>query len=284
MNTSSNIVRLRQRDEIDDPLTDVLRSGARRLLAQAVELEAEVFLAGMRGLRLPDGRDRLVRHGHGPERIIQTGIGPVAVSRVKIRDRGAATSQERVRFSSSILPKWARRTRSLDALLPVLYLRGVSTGDFQEALAALLGRDAPNLSPSVIARLTAEWGAEYEHWQRRDLSARRYVYVWADGVYLQARMEEHAECWCGRPPYGIRCARMRSCRSQAKEAVRGRDYSSWSRHVKARLPVAWSQCRGGARASQEAAPQRDDDVFREADANGHRDRGVRRIPSPGSVS
>ena len=105
MSTSTNIVRLRQPDEIDDPLTDVLRSGARRLLAQAVELEADVFLAGMRGLKLPDGRDRLVRHGHGPERIIQTGIGPVAVSRVKIRDRCAATSGERVRFSSSILPK-----------------------------------------------------------------------------------------------------------------------------------------------------------------------------------
>ena len=143
MNTSTNIVRLRQPDEIDDPLTDVLRSGARRLLAQAVELEADAFLAGMRGLKLPDGRDRLVRHGHGPERMIQTGIGPVAVSRVKIRDRGAPAGAERVRFSSSILPKWARRTRSLDALLPVLYLRGVSTGDFQEALAALLGRDAP---------------------------------------------------------------------------------------------------------------------------------------------
>jgi len=194
MSTSTNVVRLRQPEEIDDPLTDVLRAGARRLLAQAVELEAEAFLADMQDLKLPDGRDRLVRHGHGPERIIQTGIGPVAVSRVKIRDRGAATSQERVRFSSSILPKWARRTRSLDALLPVLYLRGISTGDFQEALAALLGRDAPNLSPSVIARLTAEWQVEYEHWQRRDLSARRYVYVWADGVYLQARMEDHAEC------------------------------------------------------------------------------------------
>jgi putative transposase len=194
MNTSTNVVRLRQVDEVDDPLTDVLRAGARRLLAQAIELEAEVFLAGMRELKLPDGRDRLVRHGHGPERMIQTGIGPVAVSRVKIRDRGAASDEDRVRFSSSILPKWARRTRSLDALLPVLYLRGVSTGDFQEALAALVGRDAPNLSPSVIARLTAEWQAEYEHWQRRDLSARRYVYVWADGVYLQARMEDHAEC------------------------------------------------------------------------------------------
>jgi putative transposase len=194
MNTSTNVVRLRQPEELEDALTDVLRSGARRLLALAVELEAEAFLAGMQDLKLPDGRDRLVRHGYGPERMIQTGIGPVAVSRVKIRDRGAASAGDRVRFSSSILPKWARRTRSLDALLPILYLRGISTGDFQEALAALLGRDAPNLSPSVIARLSAEWQAEYEHWQRRDLSARRYVYLWADGVYLQARMEEHAEC------------------------------------------------------------------------------------------
>ncbi len=194
MNTDTKVVRLRQPDEIDDLLTDVLRAGARRLLAQAIELEADAFLADMRNLKLPDGRARLVRHGHGPEREIQTGIGPVPVSRVRIRDRGVTTAVDRVRFSSSILPKWARRTRSLDALLPVLYLRGVSTGDFQDALAALLGCDAPNLSPSVIARLTAEWQAEYVRWQGRDLSARRYVYVWADGVYLQARMEEHAEC------------------------------------------------------------------------------------------
>jgi putative transposase len=194
MSTSTNVVRLRQPDEIDDPLTEVLRAGARRLLAQAVELEAEAFLAGMRDLKLPDGRARLVRHGHGPERAVQTGIGPVPVARVKIRDRGATEDVERVRFTSALLPKWARRTRSLDALLPVLYRRGVSTGDFQEALAALLGKDAPNLSPSVIARLTAEWQAEYERWQGRDLSARRYVYVWADGVYIQARMEDHAEC------------------------------------------------------------------------------------------
>src|SRR3954454_20697543 len=129
MNTNSKVVRLRQPDEINDPLTDVLRAGARRLLAQAVELEAEAFLAGMQDLRLPDGRARLVRHGHGPERMVQTGIGAVAVSRVKVRDRGAQGAAERIRFSSSILPKWARRTRSLDALLPVLYLRGVSTGD-----------------------------------------------------------------------------------------------------------------------------------------------------------
>jgi transposase-like protein len=189
-----NIVRLRQPGEIDDPLTDVLKTGARQLLARAVELEAEVFLSSMQHLKLPDGRDRLVRHGHGPERSIQTGIGPIAVSRVKVRDRGAGADGTRIRFASSILPLWARRTKSLDALLPVLYLRGVSTGDFQEALGALLGRDAPNLSPTVVTRLTGEWEQEYGRWQTRDLSARRYVYVWADGVYLQARMADQSEC------------------------------------------------------------------------------------------
>jgi transposase-like protein len=135
-----------------------------------------------------------VRHGHGPARTIQTGIGAVEVARVKIRDRAAPGDGERIRFTSAILPLWARRTKSLDAFLPVLYLRGISTGDFQEALAALLGKDAPNLSPAVISRLTAEWQGEYERWQNRDLSARRYVYVWADGVFLQARMEDHSEC------------------------------------------------------------------------------------------
>jgi transposase-like protein len=172
MNEPTNVLRLRQPDTIDDPLTDVLRAGARKLLAQAIEIEAEAFLASMRDLKLPDGRERLVRHGHGPERTIQTGIGPVEVSRVKIRDRGAS-GEDRIRFTSAILPKWARRTKSLDALLPTLYLRGLSTGDFQEALSALLGKDAPNLSPSVVSRLTGEWQSEYERWQTRDLSARR---------------------------------------------------------------------------------------------------------------
>jgi len=179
---------------VDDPLTEVLRAGARRLLAQAIEAEAEAFLAEMADRRLADGRARFVRHGHGPERTIQSGIGSVAVQRVKVRDRAPAEGERRVRFTSRILPRWARRTRSLDALLPVLYLRGVSTGDFQEALAALLGRDAPNLSPSVITRLKSDWQAEYERWQKRDLSPRRYAYLWADGVYLQARMEPQAEC------------------------------------------------------------------------------------------
>jgi putative transposase len=134
MSSSSTIVPLRQPDTIDDPLTAVLRSGARRLLAQAVEAEAEAFLAEMKELRLADGRERVVRHGHGPERLVQTGIGPVAVERVKLRDRGAGEAgAERIRFTSAILPRWARlaqgsirrsrmewqdegrRTRSLDA-------------------------------------------------------------------------------------------------------------------------------------------------------------------------
>ena len=194
MSRDTTVIRLRQPDAIDDPLSELAREGARRMLGQVLIAEADAFVAMWKDVKLPDGRDRVVRHGHGPERAIQTGIGPVAVRRAKVRDRGKVGAAEKIRFTSSILPKWARRTRSLDALLPILYLRGISTGDFQEALSALLGKDAPNLSPAVITRLTAEWQADYEAWQKRDLSARRYVYVWADGVYLQARMEAAAEC------------------------------------------------------------------------------------------
>ena len=157
MTETTSILPFRQGDEIDDPLTALAREGARRILAEALAAEADAFVAAFAEARLEDGRRRVVRHGHGPERVIQTGVGPVPVRRPKVRDRGAGEAAEaggeRVAFTSAILPRWARRTRSLDALLPVLYLRGVSTGDFGEALAALLGRDAPNLSPSVIGRL-----------------------------------------------------------------------------------------------------------------------------------
>ena len=202
----NRVIALRQKGAIDDPLTEILRVGARRLIAQAVEAEFETFLATNADLILPDGRQRVVRHGHDPVRAIQTGIGPVDVEKPKARDRGAAAA-DRIRFTSTILPKWARRTKSLDALLPVLYLRGISAGDFQEALAALLGKDAPNLSPAVVARLKGDWEDEYRRWQGRDLSTRRYVYVWADGVYLQARMEPQAECMLvliGATPEGVK--------------------------------------------------------------------------------
>ena len=194
MKKTTTVVPFRQADSMDDLLTEIAREGARRMLAEALRAEVDAFVAGFADETLPDGRQRVVRHGHAPSRSIQTGIGPIEVTRAKVRDRAAVPSEEKIRFTSAILPRWARRSKSLDALLPILYLRGISTGDFQEALAALLGKDAPNLSPSVITRLTAAWEAEYEAWQRRDLSARRYVYVWADGVYLQARMEPSAEC------------------------------------------------------------------------------------------
>jgi putative transposase len=195
MSDDTTITPLRQPGSILDPLTEIAREGARQMLAAALKAEAATFVAQFADELLPDGRQRVVRHGTGPEREIQTGIGPVPVQRQKVRDRAkGAPDEKKIRFTSSILPRWARRSRSLDALLPVLYLRGVSTGDFQEALGALLGADAPNLSPGTISRLTAGWQEDYDRWQRRDLSARRYVYIWADGVYLQARMEPVAEC------------------------------------------------------------------------------------------
>jgi transposase-like protein len=190
---TDTVVTLRQPGEFADPLTKVLRDGARQLLAHAVEAEVAEALAAHAHLSTDDGRQRLVRHGHMPERTIQTGIGPVAVRQPRVRDRGA-TGTDRIRFTSAIVPPYARRSKSLDVLLPALYLRGISTGDMQEALSALLGKDAPNLSPDVLARLKAGWQEEYGRWKKRDLSARRYVYIWADGVYLQARMEPDKQC------------------------------------------------------------------------------------------
>jgi len=195
MSDDTTIIQFRQPGSIADPLTEIARDGARRMLMAALKAEADNFVAMFSDDLLADGRQRIVRHGAGPERVIQTGIGPIEVRRQKVRDRAMEVpAGAKIRFTSNILPKWARRSKSLDALLPVLYLRGISTGDFQEALSALLGQDAPNLSPGVITRLTAGWQEEYDRWQGRDLSARRYVYIWADGVYLQARMEPEAEC------------------------------------------------------------------------------------------
>ena len=165
----------------EDPLTEVLRAGARQLLAQAVEMEVAGFVATHEHLRDAAGRQRLVRHGYLPEREVQTGIGPVAVRCPRVRDRGAGEDDAKIRFTSSILPPYLRRSRSLEELLPWLYLKGISTGDFSEALAALLGAEAPGLSASTIARLKEAWQGELARWERRDLSARRYVYLWADG-------------------------------------------------------------------------------------------------------
>src|SRR3954447_173685 len=177
----------------DDPLLAVLREGARRMLMQAIEAEVEMFLAAHSGLVDEGGRRRLVRNGHAPERQIQTGIGPVQVRRPKVRDRAAEGSQP-IRFTSAVLPAYLRRTKNLEELLPWLYLKGVSTGQFAEALTALLGPEAPGLAPATVRRLTEGWQDEHEHWQQRDLSGRRYVYVWADGVYFSPRLEHDRQC------------------------------------------------------------------------------------------
>ena len=178
----------------DDPLLEVLRSGARRMLQQVIEAEVEAFMAAHAELDDGHGRRREVRNGHAPEREIQTGIGPIAVRRPKVRDRGDAAGSERIRFTSKVLPPFLRRTKNVEELLPWLYLKGVSTGQFEEALAALLGPDAPGLSASTVRRLVADWQQEHERWQRRDLSSRRYIYVWADGVYFTPRLDHDRQC------------------------------------------------------------------------------------------
>jgi putative transposase len=178
----------------DDPLLMVLREGARRMLLQAIEAEVETFLTAHGSLVDEQGRRRLVRNGHAPKRQIQTGIGPLEVRRPKVRDRGGAVGDEPIRFTSAVLPAYLRRTRNIEELLPWLYLKGVSTGQFEEALAALLGTDAPGLSAATVRRLTEAWQEEHERWQGRDLSSRRYVYLWADGVYFTPRLEHERQC------------------------------------------------------------------------------------------
>ena len=191
--TDTNVLQLSQPGGFSDPLTEVLRNGARALLAQAVEAEVAALLGVHAGELTADGRQRLVRHGFLPQREIMTGIGPVAVRCPRVRDRVGLGSQ-RIRFSSAILPPYARRSKNLEVLLPILYLKGISTGQFEEALVALLGKDAGGLSASTIARLKEAWSEEHARWSERDLSAKRYVYFWVDGIHVQARLEDDAQC------------------------------------------------------------------------------------------
>jgi putative transposase len=191
--TDTNVIKLAQPGTFTDSLTEILRNGAHALLAQAVELEVTDFIGRYADLKTAAGRQRLVRHGHLPKREIMTGIGPVAVRQPRVRDREPSEGA-RIRFSSSILPPYARRTKSLEVLIPILYLKGISTGDFEEALGALLGKDAGGLSASTIGRLKEAWADEHARWLDRDLSGKRYVYFWVDGIYVQARLEDDAQC------------------------------------------------------------------------------------------
>jgi len=191
--TDTNVFPLSQPGTFADPLTEVLRNGARALLTQAVEVEVAALLSQHADKLTDDGRARLVRHGHLPEREIMTGIGPVAVRCPRVRDR-VGEGVERIRFSSAILPPYARRSKSLEVLIPILYLKGISTGDFEAALVALLGKDAGGLSAATISRLKEAWSEEHARWSKRDLSAKHYVYFWVDGIHVQARLEDEAQC------------------------------------------------------------------------------------------
>ena len=176
--------------ESSDPLSDILRTGARRLLAQAIEAEVQAHLHDHENERLPDGRAAVVRNGYLPERSVQTGIGAVAVQVPKVRDRGGQGRK----FTSNLVPPFLRCSASINELLPALYLKGISTGDFGEALEALLGKDAGGLSSSTISRLKRVWEEEYKEWQSRDLSHKRYVYIWADGVHFHVRSNDARAC------------------------------------------------------------------------------------------
>ena len=174
---------------IKDHLTEILRQGARSLLSQALEMEIETVLNQYKDLKDERGYQRVVRNGYMPERQIQTGIGPVSVEAPRIRDRSADLS-DRITFNSSILPPYLRKTRSMEQLIPWLYLKGVSTGDFSDALAAIVGKDAPGLSAPTISRLKMVWQHEFQQWQKRSLAGKRYVYFWADGIYCNVRMDD----------------------------------------------------------------------------------------------
>jgi transposase-like protein len=174
----------------EDPFTEVVRQGAQRLLAQAIEAEVAMFLARYADRRDAQGRHAVVRNGSLPEREVHTGIGAVRVKVPRVRDRSGTG----LRFHSALLPPYVRRSQSLAALLPWLYLKGVSTGDFSEALEALLGPEARGLSPATISRLKQSWHEELTQWQGRSLMGKRYVYFWVDGVYFETRLEEARHC------------------------------------------------------------------------------------------
>jgi putative transposase len=184
------VVSLGRQSQIEDPLTELLRQKASELLQAAVQAECEAFLAQLAGDRDDQGRRGVVRNGYLPEREVLTGIGPVAVKVPRVRDR---TSGE-ARFESQLVPTYVRRAASVDAVLPWLYLRGISQAEIGPALEALVGSDAANLSAPVISRLKRSWQDEHARWNQGDLSKDRWVYLWVDGVYSSVRGDNERLC------------------------------------------------------------------------------------------
>ena len=173
-------------ETINDPLTELLRVGAKNLIAQAVEAELATLLAKHEDNKLNDGRHAIVRNGYLPARTIQTGLGDVDIHVPKVRDR----NKTGIKFNSNLLPPYLKRSTSIEEMLPWLYLKGLSTGDYGEALASLLGEDASGLSAGTISRLKSDWIDEHTLWRKQDLNAKKYVYFWADGIYSHVRMDD----------------------------------------------------------------------------------------------
>jgi transposase-like protein len=169
-----------------DVLTELLNAGAQQLLTQAIEAEVASLLTHYQGLLTESGLQGVVRNGHLPERTIQTGLGDIGVQIPKVRDR----TGQGIKFNSALVPPYLKRAKTIEELLPWLYLKGISTGDFKDALAGLLGAEAKGLSSNTISRLKQVWEGEYSQWRKRDLSKRRYVYIWADGVYCNVRQDD----------------------------------------------------------------------------------------------
>ena len=169
----------------DGILEQIIREGARKVLQAAIEQEVSAYVDMFKELKDENGRRMVVRHGSLPERSLLTGIGPLAVKQPRVRDKREGKS-----FASAVLPRYMRRIPSPDNLIPVLYLKGISTGDFTEALEAILGENAKGLSASTVVRLKKQWEQEYKEWAKRDLSNKRYVYFWADGIYFNVRLED----------------------------------------------------------------------------------------------
>lgn len=173
-----------------DLLTEIARRGAQEMLAKALEIEIQAFISAHQE-NASEGIPRLIRNGYLPKRTVQTGIGDIKVQVPRLRGREL---EGKIKFKSSIIPPYLRRSKSVEEFLPLLYLKGISTGDFQNTLSPLLGEQAKNLSPGVISRLKSGWEAEYSAWNGRDLSKKTYAYWWVDGIYLQARMEAAKDC------------------------------------------------------------------------------------------
>ena len=173
-------------ETFSDALSDLIRRGARQIIAQAVEAELQAFLEQYQDRRDEQGRQVVVRNGYLPERTITTGVGEVEIRVPRVRDRSGSG----VKFNSMLLPPYLKRASSVEELLPWLYLKGISTGDFSEALSALLGAEAKGVSPATISRLKTKWSEEHQNWQQRSLRQQRYVYIWADGIYFNIRADE----------------------------------------------------------------------------------------------